>query len=228
MPNIPDCKLKLSYADNGNVAKLGTITDYSLSGENNNGTLYGDCYVDADGMHFDGTGDYIAAGDTNTTAFIQNTLVFTVACWVYCDGLTQYFFCGSTVTAAEKGFRFGQVLDSGLKLQFRAMKGILATRVITVQSTSFPYADTSTYWKHIAVTGNGSSIAIYVDGESIPVTVVDAHSGYSTGNSTRPVSIGALTNFASNLLVGRMDGVHIVNRALSQPEISQLYSRGRR
>jgi len=220
VPNIPDCKLKLSYADNGNVAKLGTITDYSLSGVSLNGTLYGDCYVDADGMHFSGA-DYINCGNDNS---MKVSLPVTIMIWIKCslpaalmrvldtansDGVYYYGFWVSVSTDGEV---YGSYGDGGAP----AVEGRRTKRGTSNIANN--------EWNHVAIVFRGATdISIYING-------IDDGGTYSgTGGDIRYGSYDCLLGKAQNgYYTGALDGFQYITRALSQPEIMQLYSRGRR
>lgn len=81
----------------------------------------------------------------------------------------------------------------------------------------------SNKWSHIAVSHDGSTKRIYVNGVLDPVQ--QDQSGHSTIN-TGPLRIGA-HNATIEYFVGLVDDVEIVSGALPQAEIERIYGAGR-
>jgi hypothetical protein len=70
-------------------------------------------------------------------------------------------------------------------------------------------------WTHVALTYDGASMQLYVNG-------VPRASSALTGSittSTEPLRIGGTTAFASEYFSGLIDEVRVYNRALALPEI---------
>jgi len=161
--NIPDCKLKLSYADNGNVAKLGTITDYSLSGENNDGTLYGDCYVDADGMHFTGANDAVVV---SRSASLVMTSSKTIAAWVYLSAEDV----GRVIGGIRSEYLFYVTGTNLLSFRLEDDDGVGSIYTTSNQTVAI------NTWYHVAAVykHDGSptqdDLTLYVNGIAIPQT----------------------------------------------------------
>jgi hypothetical protein len=88
-------------------------------------------------------------------------------------------------------------------------------------------------WYHVALTSNGSTWTLYIDGETENMTVAEgANSGDWFGDCTpgdpAKTYIGALRWDGSNLnfFNGLLDDIRIYNRALSASEINRLYDLG--
>ena len=76
-------------------------------------------------------------------------------------------------------------------------------------------------WYHIAATGDGTNVDIYINGVKSATTGVNT---LSTGDSTDTPRIGANTSTAGREWNGRMADVRIYNRALTANEIAFDYA----
>ncbi|MFN9109926.1 MAG: LamG-like jellyroll fold domain-containing protein, partial [Bacteroidota bacterium] len=137
---------------------------------------------------------------------------FTLSCWVKIDDgndNTAIFDLGShigknwwlhTLPAADgKGVRFGMGNGSG---------------GVTELEYAFPAA-TADAWHNVAVSYNGSSVLLYVDGELIETAVT----GVATGSS--PLFLGQKPD-ASGYFTGNVDELRFYNRQLAQTEIQMF------
>jgi hypothetical protein len=82
-------------------------------------------------------------------------------------------------------------------------------------------AITDTNYHHIVVTGDGTTIKVYIDGV-LKVPNTNTWSGLSTGNSNREFRIGS----GANQFNGIMDELGIYNIAIPQTQITELYNSG--
>lgn len=73
-------------------------------------------------------------------------------------------------------------------------------------------------WHNIVVTGNGSSIEIFIDG----VSRGTGSPGFPSSNTSAPFTLWG-RNGTSSSPAGTMDDVRVYNRVLSQNEIESLY-----
>jgi hypothetical protein len=74
-------------------------------------------------------------------------------------------------------------------------------------------------WHHIAARQEGRTASLYVDGVRCATASVPA-----IGNETGSITIGRFDGVKYYYFNGRIDDVRIYNRALSDNEISQLFS----
>lgn len=158
-------------------------------------------------LNFDFTkSQYVNLG----TSLLNNLSAFTIEGWI------------KTTTYNRNSF-FGQ--DNAIEIGFAANGTIelwsegLTTNVYT--PNAFP---TDGEWHHIAGTGNGNNMTIYIDGVQVVTSVHAATTNY--GSSDRTTKIGGFVwdNATPNYFNGQMLKVGFWNRALSQAEIIDLAS----
>jgi len=209
----------------------GTLLD--VSGKRNGGTLTNmeldsDWVVSEKGIaiNFDGTNEYIDdIGGVADYSFVQNTLSFAIAFTFKVTELgTRDVIWGNTGSSTEKGF-FTQVTTDG-EYWFNAFNSVgesTADRtVISVKSATGKIA--AGQWHTAIVVGYpiGNSAKVFIDGIESTV-IVNSHSGYSTGNSSRTLNIGR-TNYTSNAdnMIGQFTQFAIWDRPLGESEIQTI------
>lgn len=183
---------------------------------------------------FDGTDDWISSiGSVSSYSFIQNTLVFSISCWIKLGSTTaRSVVMGNTLAGSEKGFfLIFENLGAGYGTKavrvavFKAGDGFAVIDAATPNN-----AITDTAWHHIAVksTGTGNNVTFYIDGVSQTTTYNSSYTSLSSGDSTRVFGIGAAT-FSSLILTfnGSIDDLCVFNRALTDGEVRQLYETGK-
>jgi len=206
----------------------GTGTTWrDLSGNNNNGTLTNGPTFSGIGKQasivFDGVDDYVNnVGSVSTFSFIQNTGIFTIGMWIKPAVLNKtHYFLGNTPTSVEKGFYYGFNSSNGLR--FDIMRGDNSA-VLNFTAASFI---STTDWVNIIAVGNGSTVTLYKNGSSFQTST--GMSNFPTGDSTRVLNVGRITNYSSETFQGSISVSQIYNRALSAAEVSQNFNalRGR-
>ena len=162
---------------------------------------------------FDGN-DNINIGNFNTGG---NEI--TLAAWVDPDTISPV--CGPRILSKAYGVQDYQHMwmlsycDGGLRFRLRA--GITPTTSTQIAGT----ATTGEGWIHVAATYDGTTMRLYKNGNLIGT---QAHSvGGAITQSSDNAWIGANPD-SSNYHDGRIDDVRIYSRALSQPEIQELYN----
>jgi regulation of enolase protein 1 (concanavalin A-like superfamily) len=187
-----------------------TATD--VSGQGWNGTLTGGAAWAAgnsgNAVDLDGTNDYVAL----PSGVVSNVDTMTMAAWVNLDTVSNWsriFDFGSGTTKymflAPKSGATGNI-------RFEIKNG---SSVNSVEGTS---ALATGGWHHVAVTLNGATGTIYVDGQKVG----------SGGVNIRPSQLGVTTQnwigrsqfSADPYLDGRVDEFRIYNRALSAEEVA--------
>ncbi len=217
--------LNLDAAIKGSYPGTGSIwTDVSNNG--NNGTLTnGPTFSSADygSIVFDGVDDYVNdVGSVSTFSFIQNTGIFTISTWVKPAVLNKtHYFLGNTPTTIEKGFYYGFHSSNGL--DFVIMRGNNSAVLIFTAANFISTTD----WVNITAVGNGSTVTLYKNGSSFQTST--GMSNFPTGDSTRVLNVGRITNYSSETFQGNISVSQIYNRALSATEVSQNFNalRGR-
>jgi|GEM_PF-4416098 len=168
------------------------------------------------GLHFDGVNDVVSIPEK---AGMLTTSTFTVETWVkptgsfpsthyllrktndgYSTGLEIYFYNGGNGILAADLYKSG--MGAGI-------------------TYNLPVSWTN-QWHHIAVTNNGSSMVLYVDGVQVGTTSV---SGMVQTTNSSPIHIGAYTATGSFPFPGEMDELRFWNAALSQTQIQSNRNR---
>jgi hypothetical protein len=155
------------------------------------------------GRSFSGRFDYIEIPAINIPKAI------TVAAWVYSDKFVQN---GFVVGKNPVNTQWALFFESDGHLKWR---GAGADKEIRCA----PPADRN--WHHIAARQNGTTASLYVDGVLCATAAVPA-----IGNETGSITVGRFDGGKNYYFNGRIDEVRIYNRALSDNEISQLFTGG--
>jgi hypothetical protein len=150
---------------------------------------------------FDGANDYVKG----TNGLLNNFNGFTLAGWIK-----------PTANNFNNTDLFGQVGVVGIYFDPSAK--------LTIQHGSkkafyqYPYGKDE--WHHVAATGDGASLRLYLDGLLID-TGSDATATY--GTSANAFCVGANVSSAGNYFPGLIDEVIVYDRALTDAEIMLLY-----
>lgn len=207
--------------DNINVS---TIIDLSNTSRYN-GTCTMDSGCDTvpgllnNASEFDAIIDRIESiGNVSTFSYIQNTGVFTMSFWMKNNGTggASRAVIANTISNADKGFLL--YLNSINELVIQITKG--GGDVVNFNTG---YVATNNF-NHYALVGDGTNVRLYINNS------LDSTSGgmgaFSSGDSTRTLSIGAFTGTASNYLNGTVDETGIWDRNISLSELSELFNGG--
>ena len=200
------------YPFNGNAQ--------DVSGNANHGALGGnvapttDRYGNPNSAYlFDGTSSWILVPDS--PSLHSPTTPVTQAAWVSLNGVSLVGAGFNPVlmksATSENGFMYRLTADP---------QGFAAAYNNWNASYGTPAAIGTGAWHFVAVTYDGAKVRQYLDGvpaDSIPVVL-------TMTTDTRPLMIGYDTPGVLECMNGKIDDVWIFNRALSGPEIAQLYS----
>jgi hypothetical protein len=183
---------------------------FDLVGSNNGTMMNGATYAAGKlgkGFSFDGIDDYVLV--PHHSSLSPSTL--TVEAWVYMyttSGLRNVVFKGDhqyLLIVNSGRIKFGSKNSSGEYSEFEGS--------LTVSENT---------WTHVAITHDGSTKRIYVNGQLDPVT--EAQTGLYTGD-TNQLHIGTQYHFVE-WFYGLIDEVQIYNRALTDAEILAIYNAG--
>ncbi|MDO8592254.1 MAG: DUF2341 domain-containing protein [bacterium] len=196
----------------------GEVQDWS--GNGNNGTAAGNASTTAgkfgNGGIFDGTGDYVDFGNSNSFDFGTND--FSISAWVKANNF-------------DNGFGFVTKSDStagssnGLKLFGFPYAGSNYFQIKIGNGTSFVSANsalgdvTTGIWYHIVGVRLGNDLKFYLNGN-----LKGSGSGASAivvNSSSYNLQIG---NSQGEYFPGSIDETRIYNRALSDREVRDLYN----
>ena len=215
---------------------VGTGAQYPFSGQTlpsaknqfaiDNGTLMNGCTL-TDGkigkaFTFDGVNDYVTLPD-NSLNFIGD---FTTSFWFYANafaGQDSFVTCENWVAPNDNGWYIYHYQGN---LAFSVYNGTNATGWKT--STSI----TTGTWYHVVVVKNRSvSPKFYINGALVGTvlrtgTDTTLNPGYVT---TQYCSLGTdryAVSTAQAYLNGKMDGVNVWQREITQAEVTELYNSG--
>ncbi|MBU0590880.1 right-handed parallel beta-helix repeat-containing protein [Candidatus Micrarchaeota archaeon] len=165
--------------------------------------------------HFDGSGDYIDAGDDPTLRSGNDT--FSISIWVKQDNITSKAGLVGHMRGGYKGWMLYQNNDGSLRFYVYNY---------AVDFVDSPGGDlTLGVWTHVVGTSNSTHTCIYTDGVKNCAEKGIGSMVYTTNNH---LWVGAyaetdVTNTPDSYFNGSVDDVRLYNRTLSQEEITALY-----
>lgn len=199
-----------------------TITD--RSGQGNHGYFYGGATSSAktigklgQALTFNGTSNYVNAGNTASLSVSGN---ITVALWAKWTASGDYFVALSKNDSGNNrnGYAFwtDAVLDQ--QMVFQIANGTGNREVFSGG------APNDGRWHHFVGTWDGTTMRMYMDGvegDNAPYTNTLVSSEY-------PLHIGRnAPPTGAEYFPGSLDDVRVYNRALSATEVKQLYNLGK-
>ncbi|MCR2804417.1 LamG-like jellyroll fold domain-containing protein [Paenibacillus soyae] len=208
---IADASLKAWYKlDETSGASAADASGYGSTGTVNGGAAW-TTGQSGNAVVLDGTNDYIEL----PAGVVEGADTITVAAWVNLDtasNWTRIFDFGSgTSTYMYLSPKNG----SNGKIRFAIKNNNSSEQIIDGQS-----ALATGGWHHVAVTLNGSTGTLYVDG---------AQAGSNTSMTIKPSDMGATTQnrigrsqFSDPYLDGRVDDFRIYTRAISSSEMTSV------
>ena len=202
------------------TADISGSTLYDVSGNNNDGTIYGAVSTPGiinEALSFNGAGNYVDVGDI---AVHGTDLTFSA--WINVndvDNDQRSIITKYGVADADRAFLFG--VDIGGSLRFYTWDGSPVTR----KKTATGVISTST-WHHVVVVYDESAndADIYVDNVLKPNSQVDDVLD-KIQNVATPTFIGGRA-FGGDDMDGSIDDLRIYDYALTSEEIKTLYKEG--
>ncbi|MCD6013653.1 MAG: type sorting protein, partial [Flavipsychrobacter sp.] len=159
-------------------------------------------------LHVDGSNDYVSIPNNSALNISSN---ITIESWIKITNTStniQNVVCKSQCSGSNNGYIFPRTDNA-----WTNMNGYLhiagSWRVLTGPAPS------ANVWHHCALTYNGSTILMYIDGVQVASM---SQSGSITTNSN-PLSIGVQVGCSSEHFGGAVDEVKIWNTARSQSQI---------
>ncbi len=182
---------------NGCSALVGTLKTPTYPGYSTNNAS----------LTLDGTDDYVDAHQPLMNSFTQ----FTLSCWINPATLTagpHRAFCG----------QYG-VVQAG----FTAAGGTLELQTASAGTLTAAYAHPASEWHHVAFSGDGLKLRIYVDG-ALVATGGSAPTGgyYGSSASAFRAGGGGIFSLTGNFFQGAVDEVCLFDKALSLSRIVAL------
>ena len=162
-------------------------------------------------VNLDGSNDYVSL----PAGVVSGLSDFTVATWVRLDTLGTWqrvFDFGSSTTT-----NMFLTVSTGTSIRFAITTGGASAEQRISGTTALPTG----VWKHVAVTKEGNTGRLYVDGALV---------GQNTALTLSPASLGTTTQnwlgrsqYADPYLDGQLDDFRIYSRALSAAELAALF-----
>jgi Tol biopolymer transport system component len=197
------------------------------SGLGNNGGFFNGTFSAGkvgQAMNFNGTSNYVAIADSPSNSI---TGQITTAAWIKPTTITGFQVIMSKYGDGSNSRSFIFSFSSSGKLYFEVNQ----TNTIGRSYITNNVVLTAGVYQHVAATFNPATqlMEIFVNGVSVPVTLVDANTVTSIQDSPSTVRIGDLVNNAgqdSQFFNGQIDEAKMFNRALSTSEIAAIYNAG--
>lgn len=182
----------------------------------NNGTLMNGATF-ASGMvgqafSLDGVDDYVLVPDAPNLNF-ASTSPLTIYMWAYLTDSDATHLIGKRATCWDSGqsanYQISYDSTNGFAFNSGGTQLVSGQQILTNQ------------WHHIAVTADGSTFRIYVNGQEKGFVA-----GTLGGQNNVPLTIGDVCPGVTDPFHGFLDEVTIVNRALTADEIAAIYNAG--
>ena len=177
----------------------------------------------SNGVNFDGNLDRVVTGSSINLSYPISLSVWAYPTYTNGTGLQAFakFISQPTTINADPWniYSLGSDNSSPARLSASISTGS-ASSGITLLSTTTITANT---WYHVAMTYDGTTFRIFVNGKeenSVSTTL-------ALGTSSASAAFGALRDqepFTNNFFLGRLDEARIYNRALTPAEIAALYN----
>ena len=217
-----------AVAEDALIAKWNLDGDaVDATGNGHDGVVYGATPAEdrlgnpASAMQFDGVNDYIEVPDSDQWAFGARD--FTIALWAAFSspgggsvGQPGDVFIGNDEGPYTRNKWFF-ALGGGV-LNFH----INGPGTGSVFMPRVPFSPIVDQWYHLAVTRNGSTYTIFVDGGPAG----SAEDTRNIPNANSPLMIGRANEYWGGFMNGRLDEIAIYDRALSESELQVLAGSG--
>ena len=206
----------------------GTASDSSgngYAGTLTNGAVFTTSgYLDG-GVAFDGTDDYVSVPDVAALKYKGTDM--TLSAWVYANPTETdgAYLISKPWNGVTDPYNYQLGLNSGTNpTVFFSLQGSSPTSAYTITS---PSGITEGFWHHIAATVNSAGLmTLYIDGISV-ASGTNNITAWAPTDGNKPLVIGSKCsysagNYSSSTLDGKMDNVHVYNRALRAADIAVL------
>ncbi|NLY42535.1 MAG: hypothetical protein GX066_00870, partial [Clostridiaceae bacterium] len=194
-----------------------TVTD--ASGNGYHGTLNGGTSwtsgVMGGAVQFNGTNGYVRLPN----GIFKDLSDYTVATWFRADELREWqriFDFGSSTSS----YAFLTPMGGG-RPRYGIKQGSAAEQTLIVNNMTFPLNE----WKHVALTTQGTTVRLYIDGVLVGTRTNTTLTLSSLGETTRNY-IGRSQFSGDAYLNGRVDDFRVYSRALSAEEIRTVMTAG--
>ncbi|RCW48498.1 LamG-like jellyroll fold domain-containing protein [Paenibacillus prosopidis] len=208
---IVDTDLKAWYKfDETSGASAADASGYGKTGTVNGGAAWTTGQT-GNAVVLDGTNDYIAL----PAGVVSDADTITVAAWVNLDTVSNWTRIFDFGSGTSTYMYLSPKNGANGKIRFAIKNNNSSEQIIEGQS-----ALATGGWHHVAVTLNGSTGTLYVDG---------AQAGSNTSMTMKPSDLGWATQnwigrsqYSDPYLDGRVDDFRIYNRAISSSEVTSV------
>jgi hypothetical protein len=188
------------------------------SGKGNDGQLMGDpAWVDGkfgSALEFDGAGSHVSVPDSES---LNPTTAITLAAWIYPKGFTGN---GNGLLTKEAQYILGLNWPQGGNAQKLNLWLTIGGWILFASDDEIP-ADS---WSHVAVTYDGSTKKLYIDGNLVNSGVFHAADQQGEiGTSANNILIAqGNTGVGSQAFEGLIDEIAVFNVALTESDIKDF------
>jgi hypothetical protein len=180
-----------------NATKLALVNNLQVKRPPLDFTIFGDPQLSTDSkygqnsLNFDSNGDYIEV--TNPQLLKLETAAFTIEFWIKFNSLTspaiQYLFDYRNVsTAAVMSMYYDQVNS---RIAYQTGNTVRISKVHTFNTTD---------WFHVALTRNGTTFRLFVDGQA-----GGTHTNSGNISVSNPLTIGRGIISSAQMFNGKLD-----------------------
>ena len=191
---------------------LNNVTIPDISGNHNDGTIYGLPLLE-DGptgkcATFDGLKDQIVAPALNLTQ------TFTIESWVrFVDGQPSGSYGGLFDLCADTDYLRFLISNDTILLQMLTDKGVITHKVSNLNLTNT--------WRHYVATFDGANVSMYLDNQL--VYTGPQSDGILEGANRTYIGTGSVLKTWYHLK-GSLDEIRIYDRAVNQSEVAYSYA----
>jgi gliding motility-associated-like protein len=198
----------------------GSVTDKSINA--NTGTVSGGATLTSDrkgvaskAYDFNGTNAYISYANSSSLS-APNTM-FTFSAWVSIRGWTNIL--GNNIAPIMAKSNSSSTAQYGVALTDKGITVINNGKIWSYTNLSSSF--NLNQWYHIAVVANNNQVQLYIDG-NLTATFV-APSGTFTSSTSNPLTIGKSDPGLTGYFNGKLDEIHLYDRALSAADVVTLF-----
>jgi hypothetical protein len=163
---------------------------------------------------FNGTSDYINAGEKNIATDLGITNAFTFGAWVYIEDNSSWRAIVTMLGSSPQIFWFGIDPDNRFHYNIKLSGGDKAVQIVDVPTLK---------WVYVNLSYDGSNLKLYLDGSVVNTNPATGTLDAAGGSLSTNLLIGSF-NFPTlgDYWNGNLANVAIWNRALSSDEINSV------
>lgn len=158
--------------------------------------------------YFDGSGDYLSLPSNSINFLHQCTASWTFECWFYTSSSSAQTLLSSDADSASIGINISLSNGATNNIDVQIFRGSTGNFYRFYTGTAYSLST----WNHVAVTYNGSTFTVYVNGISQALTT-SGTATFSTSNATYQPAIGTYQSGGGNgsYMNGYISNLRITN-----------------